>query len=379
MCKSKSKKSSTTLGVQVEVMFELLRSAVFERDPFLNPSVRVDWDFLMDLSSSQGILAWIYDGICKLPIGQQPSRQKRINWALSAQEIWHSHAKQKEVLSYITNRCHENNIRLLLLKGIGLSLLYPKPESRPSGDIDIYLYGDYDKGNLLFSESEIIEGSKHSEFVCQGVVVENHRTVINISSKKMRRINDYLSNSTATTCRSLLGCCEFTPLSNLLFLVVHASNHLRYDELSALSIRSVLDISYLIYKYPNELSPSVCKKLMSSFGLTLPFELFLRLGEWILGIDMKEYFGREVSKRDLKRAKNFLINGVHRNVNRVDFLGVVRFLDACVLQHQRRWRFKFLPDSSIRRIESLSLWNRIISHCRTHFSNIKMRKNRMVN
>ncbi len=89
--------------------------------------VEVDWDGLMDVSKSQGFIAWVWDGICRLPVEQQPPRQYRINWGMSAQEIWDRYEKQKKVLAEMVEICNHNNMRLLLMKGIGLSELYPKP------------------------------------------------------------------------------------------------------------------------------------------------------------------------------------------------------------------------------------------------------------
>lgn len=43
----------------------------------------------------------------------------------------------------------ENGIRLLLLKGLGLSRNYPVPAHRECGDIDIYLFGASDEGDRL--------------------------------------------------------------------------------------------------------------------------------------------------------------------------------------------------------------------------------------
>ncbi len=349
-------KSITTLSVQVEVMFELLQSAVFEREPFISPMVRTDWDFLMDLSSSQGILAWVYDGICKLPIDQQPSRQQHISWALSAQEIWDGYAKKKEVLEDMVKICEENGMRLLLLKGIGLSELYPKPESRPSGDIDVYFFGDYERGNFLFCDGTMKEGAKHSEFLYKGVNIENHRTFLNISSPKMKGINDYLLDSIEPLDTSNVSFCTFSPLGNLLFLVVHAANHLRYNEKAALSIRSIVDISFFINKYSQQLSPQLCKELMNSFNMTLPFELLVRLGEWILGINLVEYYNKTITDRDMNRAKEYIIEGTWKYKDGKGNTVLWRFINAYRGIRQRKWRYKYLPDPAIRWSESRTFW-----------------------
>lgn len=95
------------------IMFEFVRAAVLGRNPMISPNEVIDWDKLMDISTKQGLIAWVWDGICKLPQEQQPPRQQRINWGLSAQEIWQRYVQQKEVLAEIIGICNQNHIRLL--------------------------------------------------------------------------------------------------------------------------------------------------------------------------------------------------------------------------------------------------------------------------
>ena len=56
---------------------------------------------------------------------------------LSTQEVWDAYYSRKEVLGEMVVQCKENNVKLLLLNGIGVSEIYPRPQSRPSGDIYI--------------------------------------------------------------------------------------------------------------------------------------------------------------------------------------------------------------------------------------------------
>ena len=103
----------------VSVMLEFVRAAVLEREPSVPQDIEIDWDVLMDMSAEQGLLAWVWDGICKLPTELQPPRQQRINWGLSVQGIWGSYDNQKSVLKELVVVCKQNNMRLLLLKGVG--------------------------------------------------------------------------------------------------------------------------------------------------------------------------------------------------------------------------------------------------------------------
>ena len=95
----------------VLIMLEFVRAAVLERSPHVPQNIRIDWDRLMDMAAEQGLIAWVWDGICKLPVEMQPPRQQRISWSLSAQEIWDSYGHQKSVLKEVVAVCEQNNMR----------------------------------------------------------------------------------------------------------------------------------------------------------------------------------------------------------------------------------------------------------------------------
>lgn len=284
-----------------QILLELLRSAVLDRDPNLPKDVVVNWDELMDISSRHGVLAWVWDGICKLPVGQQPPRQQRINWALSAQEIWNRYHKQKTVLSEMVEVCNKNDMRLLLLKGIGLSELYPKPESRPSGDIDFFLFGDYEKGNRLFSEGKSFhETDLHSELTYHGIAIENHKTIVYPNSKVKRAVSEYLLANLDKVELSPKGYYELSPLQNLPYLMMHSLNHVNYGNgASLLPIRHIIDLGIYLKNHQSILPQSIVFQLMDRLGLFKSFQLIVQLSESILDIDLHEYKYRSFSQDTL--------------------------------------------------------------------------------
>jgi len=114
------------------------------------------------------------------------SRELLIRWELSVQKLEARNKRQRAVIKELVALYRENGIEMLLLKGIGLSELYPKSNHRECGDIDIFLFGvfgDYEKGNKVIEKLGIDvekDGSKHSKFYYKGVPVENHKTFLNV-------------------------------------------------------------------------------------------------------------------------------------------------------------------------------------------------------
>lgn len=295
--------------VQTNILLELVRASVLERVPAIPNDVSIDWDKLMDLSQEQGLIAWVWDGVCKLPPEQQPPRQYRINWGLSAQEIWDRYELQKSVLQEIVAICKNNQVKLMLLKGLALSDLFPNPHSRPSGDIDIYLFGDFEKGNKLFSSGPCPETELHTSFEYRGVEIENHKIFVYNNSKVKGMVGEYLLDHTNDVVLSSQGYYTFSPLPNLVYLLMHALNHVKYSsEATIFSLKHIIDLGMFVRHNRAGLPPDRVFKIMKQLRLDKSFELIIYLSEWLLNDVLNEYHRNYIKINDLKKIKGLFEN-----------------------------------------------------------------------
>lgn len=290
-----------------ETMLEFVRAAVFEREPVVPHNEEVDWDRLMDISKEQGLLAWVWDGISQLPTDQQPPRQQRISWGLSAHEIWDEYDKKSNVLDHMLQICGQNHMRLLLLKGIDVSQLYPKPQSRSAGDIDIYLFKDYKKGNKLFGDNGIEQDRKHATLSVGGVCVENHKDFLEPGTIQKIKIINYLNKSLNDVRHTSRGYYVLPPVSNLLFLCFHTLKH--FFEGNNIPIRNIMDFAFFINHNREQLPPHQCGELMKEMQLEEGFELLVYLSEQILNIDIKDYHFTTLPQDYLDGLKEILLYG----------------------------------------------------------------------
>lgn len=277
-----------------QILLELLRSAVLDREPSLPNDVVVNWDELLDMSSRQGVLAWIWDGICKLPVGQQPPRQQRINWALSAQEIWDRYHKQKEVLADMVKVCEENGMRMLLLKGIGLSELYPKPESRPSGDIDVFFFEDFEKGNELFAKGDSEFRNKHEGFDYKGVHVENHLTILDTDTPERLAIYNYIEPYIKHSEITPDGYYRLPVISELLYLLTHLYRH--YTPTTPVPLRSFMDVVLFLNSHRAEIPVDELQKGLRICKLDYLFDIIVLLSSRLLDINLNEFYLHSVGE-----------------------------------------------------------------------------------
>ena len=281
---------------------------------------------MMDIAATQGILAWVWDGICKLPKENQPPRIMSINWGLSAQEIWDRYEVHKKVLRQLINICTQNHMRLLLFKGIALSELFPKPESRPSGDIDIYLFDDYKRGDELFARINVTRTNKRTGFDYQGVHIENHRIFLNTYTKQQVDAIKYLESTLDVVVKTTEGYYIMSPIADIVYQVMHFIAH--FDDASAsLSLKFVVDFGVTLQHYYGRVSAEDLKKVLEQLKIVNVFCLMLSMVETVLGLDYESYRFSAVSPEDvnalyrlvMRRPKDF-VPLIERNIwDRVQF------------------------------------------------------------
>ena len=151
------------------------------------------WMRLLKEAARQGLLAIAWDALEKLQaehggLCRGMSRETKIRWALSIKHIEKVHLRQREALKELAGIFAESGMRVMVLKGLGLAEMYPRPEHRECGDLDIYLFGDFEKGNEVMRKMGIAveyDGTKHSKFYYKGIPVENHKNFLNVTTTRV--------------------------------------------------------------------------------------------------------------------------------------------------------------------------------------------------
>lgn len=326
---------------QSDILYKLLRAGVLNCKPEVEDVSAVDWDAMMDDASEQGILAWVWDGICMLPQELQPARKYRINWGLSAQEVWAKYSKHQQVLQKIVNICTNNGVRVLLMKGIALSVLYPKPESRPCGDIDIYLFEDYAKGNRLLTGGDVNRIDKHANITIDGVLIENHYQFFEPNTAMKRKIMDYLASTFDDVVLTEDGYYTFSNEANCVFLTFHTLKH--FTEGLLIPIRNVLDFAMFLDKHRQQLPSETLLARMQEFELSDGFEMLLYFSEWILGVSFGEYHRGIIPSSEVEKIKSVWLGEKAVAAFEDKNNGISRVFNFYKKRHQIRCISKHIP------------------------------------
>lgn len=325
----------------VDVLLEFIHASVFDHCPVIPQNVEVDWDELMTLSHKEGVMALTWDGICKLPSDRRPPKQYMINWGLSVLDIRKQYEYSKSVLLELVKICNDNKMRLLLLKGLTISLYYPEPSFREFGDIDIFLFGDYERGNKLFAPEKYKKSAKHSYFSYKGIKVENHIVMINQNCKQNILIESYLEKMALLAEEQGDGYYSLPLLANVVFILIHSIHHLCTDY--KLSLRNLLDFVVILNANKEELRSAKWKKLLEELNLTKHFELILHLIEWRLRVDMQAFHLFSLDEKDRENAYNTLVIGSNEYVFSSRLLFFAQLKKYREQQKRMKWLIKYEP------------------------------------
>lgn len=249
-----------------------------------------EWERLMRLAARQGVLAVAWDGLSGSHNAAGLTKEQRIRWGLSVKQIEANHTYQRRALLNLTRLFEGNDIRLMLLKGLGLSENYPCPAHRECGDLDLYLWDDYEKGNHLIAARNIAvdtEGPKHSKFYWEGVPVENHLHFLNVQGTRTdRRLEQHLLQILDEQGTELIYLNHVpvrvpTPDFNALFLTRHAIVHFLA---SGMVLRNFCDLAMFFAGHFGRIDFERLRRTLTEEGQFDVFSSFLGIARRRLGM-----------------------------------------------------------------------------------------------
>lgn len=234
----------------------------------------VDWNELWTLAKRQGLSAVVLDGLERQPEEQRPSKELLLQWiGETLQSYEYRYELYRRAIAELASFYREHDLKVMILKGYACSLDWPKPEHRPCGDIDIWLFGKQKEGDAILESEKHIKVDKshhhHTVFYWRDFMVENHYDFINVyahkSSADLEKLFKELG-SDDSHCTEVCGEKVYLPSPNLhaLFLVKHMASHFASSEIS---LRQVLDWAFFVEKHTKEIDWNWLLELLESFHM----------------------------------------------------------------------------------------------------------------
>ena len=329
-------------GFPEKMLFALLCAALHQREVedgcFRNASEE-DWRECYSIAVRQGVSALAWAGIERMPESCSPPLNVKLSWALKENDQTATYKAHCLAASEMTKFLAEHGIATVILKGVGLSRLYPVPARREGGDIDIYTYSA-DKSRmsdeeanrladkLIYEHGAIIDDTpseKHSKCGFNGMIVENHRMFVHLAECRTTvKAEQWLKAHMATETVQLLdGECRINVPStyfDTVFIPLHAAQH--YG--NGLSLKHLCDWAIVLkhngMKLPAEPDDKYFRKAVNVLtqlcnqylGLAIPVAEDERLAEEIMQEILYPPYYRKVPEGNSIRSRFIrLMNRIH--------------------------------------------------------------------
>ena len=220
----------------------------------------VDWVTTEALAAEQGLSAIVLDGIEELPLNKRPPQELLLQWIGEVLGFYeNNYVEYEKAIGRLAHFYNRYGFQMMVIKGYGLSLNYPRPSHRPCGDIDIWLFGKQKDADAALAENTgiQIDGSHHHHTVFEWdrFTVENHYDFINVhhqkSSLKFEAIFKELGKDDSYKV-DVNGETVYLPSPNLhaLFLIRHMANHFVGANIT---LRQVLDWAFFVKESTEEI------------------------------------------------------------------------------------------------------------------------------
>ena len=249
------------------------------------------WKQLYKTAAEQGVLALAYDAIKGLPADVQPPRGLRLQWAVNVEQIEQRYAKQERAIADLAAFYAEHDLKMMLLKGYGLSRNYPIPSHRPCGDADIWLYGHQEEADEWLSNERGVrideEKHHHTVFTFEGVMVENHYDFLNVHSHRSNRTIEARLQELAAADNEPLRVGEsevHLPSAdfNALFLLRHAAAHFAAAEIG---LRHVVDWTLFADRYHEQVDWNALEEFAKQLNMHRFLHALNAIAVDVLGLD----------------------------------------------------------------------------------------------
>ena len=149
--------------MDIRLIFEFLRYCLDEKLELSEGVVeRIDWDELLEFAKKQALIGICFEGIKRLGNidSNKPSAQNIATWVTVSSKIAMRNKQMFDLAPKVSQKFARLGFANCVLKGQGNALMYPHPEARSSGDIDIWLKAPVEEGrnySLARNRKEILE------------------------------------------------------------------------------------------------------------------------------------------------------------------------------------------------------------------------------
>ncbi len=242
------------------LFFELIQITLGNREDLTSIPTEKEWRGLYQMAVKQSLVGVLFSAIQKSNEGNpavKPPKALFYKWLGSVNQIEQANKKVSQAANQLFRIFKNGGLRCCVLKGQGLSLLYPEPLRRQSGDIDLWVEGSREKTLLFLNEKYFGIGKivvHHVDVrIIHGVETEIHFIPsYTYNPFRYRKYKKFFREEAAKQFAHYdqkMGFAYPTNQFNAVYLLLHIFRHV-FNE--GIGLRQLLDYYYVLLKMTDE-------------------------------------------------------------------------------------------------------------------------------
>ena len=219
--------------------------------------VGFDWDSFFRFAKKQALVGVAFDGVKRLSKDAAPSQDLLMTWFGQCQRIKRRNVILNEATAEIYERIKAEGFRCCILKGQGNALMYPNPNARTSGDVDVWVNASREEtrrlATVLAKDNGCVgkESLNHIEMSVNGIAVELHSTPAILNNPLYNsRLQRWLKRNADLQCGNVVSLPDGagdvavpTAAFNVIYQLFHLYHHYLYE---GIGLRQFVDYFFVV-------------------------------------------------------------------------------------------------------------------------------------
>lgn len=340
----------------ISIFFHLLGAAI-GTEPFSGRSITSDeWWALYKMCAVHGVKAVVFDFVRQLPKSEAPDRALLMQWLSAATGVEQTMRRMQMAAEEFAEAMEKRDIPVVVLKGLAFAQYYPNPLHRECGDLDCYMMGKKEEGDLTVAESggKVEEaGYKHSHLIYKGLTIENHRFFTDFDNtptgiRTEQALGELMQEAHIYIGGSKLYCPSVN--FNALFLLKHAQGHFM-DE--GIRMRHVLDWALFLKKEQDHADWERLLPMMEDAHLTRFAGVMTAISVKHLNIDVRHKGLKALAEDAEPGMVNAVLADIMGEQPEIYVAGLWHKTKRIARRFRRMWKFRSLASESYPRM----VWN----------------------
>ena len=233
-----------------------------------------DWHSIYEIATKQSLVGVMMEGIQRLSEidnSQKPPLPLLYEWIAQVEQIKRHNKQMDEKSAMLTGLFKSWGYESCILKGQGVARLYPKPELRQSGDIDIWVNGSRDNTVKVLKKqciglSYIDYVNCHAGFFTDVEVEAHFKPTWMYNPFTDQKVQKWIEANKAAQMANYdneVKFCYPTTEFNLVFSLIHIYRHIFQE---GIGLRQLMDY-YFILMHSSEVEKANAYTTLCSFGM----------------------------------------------------------------------------------------------------------------